>query len=241
MISFFSSSKKILKTGVLQGMTDVHAHLLPGVDDGVPSEEEARVAMTYLAEIGVERMFLTPHIMADIPLNRPTALRTSFATFQQNCPSSIEFRLAGEYMLDAGFRGQMEEGLLTLGERNVLVETSYLAAPPHLQNMLYEILLNGYKPVLAHPERYLYMSAADLQMLKKQGCQFQMNVSSLASIYGKRVMHLACGLLKEGMYDFIGSDFHNRNTYTNGLSNIVLDRSQLKSVKKLLENNHSFW
>lgn len=241
MISFFSSSKKILKTGVMQGMTDVHAHLLPGVDDGVSSEEEARLAMAYLAEIGVERMFLTPHIMADIPLNCQASLRTCFAAFEQNCPSNIEFRLAGEYMLDAGFRGQMEEGLLTLGKGYVLVETSYLSAPPHLPNMLYEILLNGYKPVLAHPERYLYMSAGDLQMLKKQGCLFQMNVSPLASVYGKRVMHLANGLLKEGMYDFIGSDFHNRNTYMNTLSNITLNRPQLKSIKKLLENNHSFW
>lgn len=241
MISFFSSKQDLQQSGLLQGMTDVHAHLLPGVDDGIPSMEEARVAIDYLSGIGIRKMFLTPHMMADLPNNRPGWLRERFTVFQETFSNRIEFCLAGEYMLDTGFRGQLEEGLLTLGKEHVLVETSYLSAPPDLSTMLYELVLNGYKPILAHPERYLYMSAADLQMLKKQGCHFQMNLLSLAGMYGKRVTGIAHGLLKENKYDFVGSDFHHCNFFKNSLSKVALTRSQLKLVKGLLINNHSLW
>jgi len=112
MFSWLSSETNILKSGLLKGMTDIHAHLLPGVDDGMASVEESLAAIEYLYEIGVRRIFLTPHIMEDIIENHPDFLQKRFEEFCKKNKSPVELRLAGEYMLDTGFKKQTEEGLL---------------------------------------------------------------------------------------------------------------------------------
>lgn len=238
MFSWLSSETNILKSGLLKGMTDVHAHLLPGVDDGMASVEESLAAIEYLHEIGVRRIFLTPHIMEDIIENHPDFLQKRFEEFCKKSKSPVELRLAGEYMLDTGFKKQTEEGLLTLGDHHVLVETSYLSAPPDLRHMLYELQVSGYKPIIAHPERYLYMREEELVALKKKGCKFQLNLMSLAGTYGKRVLQRSQVLLKAGFYDFAGSDLHHLEIYMDALSRIRLSRSQQQLVKTLIDNNN---
>ncbi len=237
MSSFFFLNRSILNSGLLNGMTDVHSHLLPGVDDGIHSQEESYRACEYMSSIGVKRIFLTPHIMEDIPDNRPTVLQSRFGDFIKDNPTNIEFRLAGEYMLDNGFNHQMEEGLLTIADSYVLIETSYMAAPPEMRSMLYDLSVSGYCPLLAHPERYLYMTLEDISGLRKRNCKFQMNLMSLAGIYGKDVQRRALFLLKNGFYDFIGSDIHDLRIYRQALLNIYLSRGELKEVENLMNNN----
>lgn len=96
----------------VEGDGDVHSHLLPGVDDGVQSADDMQAALNAMQEAGVERVFLTPHVMADLPDNRRSYLQDRFACMKQFAPEGIELRLAAEYMLDAGFRLQMADGLL---------------------------------------------------------------------------------------------------------------------------------
>lgn len=235
MFSLFN--KGILETDLLNGMTDVHSHLLPGVDDGMESMEESYKACAYLEKIGMKRIFLTPHIMEDLPDNHPDFLKERFKEFVQHNPTGIEFHLAGEYMLDNGFNRQMEEGLLTIGDKYVLVETSYMAASPDMHRMLYELSVSNYQPLIAHPERYSYMSVDDLLSLKKHEYSFQMNLMSLAGIYGKEVQKRASFLLKNGHYDFIGSDIHSLHVYQHALSNLYLSKSEMEQIRVLLNSN----
>ena len=116
--SFFSQKKDIWP-----GMTDVHSHLLPGVDDGFSSLEDSREMLAFLQELGVKRMFLTPHIMADLAKNRAVTLKEHFGTFRESCEGiSVDMHLAAEYMLDECFYERMEEGLLSYDGEHVLVE-----------------------------------------------------------------------------------------------------------------------
>ena len=134
MFSILFPKKNAVHTDLLRGTADVHSHLLPGVDDGVQSADDMQAALNAMQEAGVERVFLTPHVMADLPDNRRSYLQDRFACMKQFAPEGVELRLAAEYMLDAGFRLQMADGLLTYADRQVLVETSYLsprkARPP---------------------------------------------------------------------------------------------------------------
>lgn len=242
MFSWLYPKKNSLKSGLLQGMTDIHSHLLPGVDDGIPTQAEAIRALAFLREeVGVQRIYLTPHIMGDWPRNRPAELKERFSFFLQTAPLGVEYRLAAEYMLDAGFRSQMTEGLLAMAGRHVLVETSYLSSPPDLERMLYEISLEGYTPILAHPERYVYMSDEQRFFLKDQGYKFQMNLMSLAGTYGKGPLACASSLLKQGFYDFIGSDFHKLHVYRQSLEHLYLNAAQKKAIGRLKENNEMLW
>ncbi|RHR54922.1 CpsB/CapC family capsule biosynthesis tyrosine phosphatase [Parabacteroides sp. AF17-28] len=238
MFSFFSRKKNILQTGLLEGMADVHCHLLPGVDDGVQTEEEAMAAFRALSDMGVASFYLTPHVMEDLPMNNRSFLSEKFAMLQEMLPPGIQVKLAAEYMLDAGFASHQKDGYLTMGdERLVLVETSYLSAPPELDGMLYDLTVSGYTPLIAHPERYIYMEHEKYVSLKERGYKFQLNILSLAGFYGKQALDKSRYLLKNGFYDFAGSDFHNLEKYQRGLAHLSLSGSEQEALRILLKNN----
>lgn len=222
-------------------MTDVHTHLLPGVDDGASSEEEALQLLRYLASIGVERIYLTPHVMQDLEKNTAEYLTDSFLSFRALSPEGIELRLAAEYMIDSDFQKHIDAGLLTMANRFVLIETSYLSAPFGFNQFVYELMVNGYIPILAHPERYFYMGVNDYRLLKEQGCRFQLNLMSLHGTYGRRAALVSHQLLKEGFYDYVGSDLHRLEVYCDVVEHLSLTRTQQQNLKTLLENNHSLW
>ncbi|MCC8096806.1 MAG: hypothetical protein LIP05_16650 [Tannerellaceae bacterium] len=231
----------MVRSGVLSGMIDIHTHLLPGVDDGVRDQEEAFEALAFMKEAGVRKVCFTPHIMADLSQNYPEILQEKFETFVDECPVRIDLQLAGEYMLDQGFMLQLERGLLTMADNHILIETFYMAPPPDLYHILYELEVSGYKPILAHPERYLYMQERDYRLLKGKGCRFQLNLFSLAGYYGKMVQMNAKMLLKQQMYDFTGSDFHHLNGYNKGLHTCLLTSSQCRDLQQVISNNRLLW
>jgi tyrosine-protein phosphatase YwqE len=237
----FFLKQNILRTGLLEGMTDIHSHLLPGVDDGMQDKEGALDALLYMRSIGVRRIFLTPHVMSDLKENTPENLRAHFAQFAKLCPEGIELQLAAEYMLDAAFEQKIEAGLLTMPNRYVLVETSYLSPPPNLIDLLYEVSVSGYQPIIAHPERYMYMRERMYQQLKAKGYKFQLNLFSLVGTYGQTVRKKATAMLKEGLYDFTGSDIHQLRSYRESFAALSVSRSQRKEIERLLHNNTMLW
>jgi protein-tyrosine phosphatase len=168
----FAKRSSLLEAGLLKGMADIHSHYLPGVDDGFQTEADAVETLLQMQEWGVTRVYCTPHMMTDYSENRPDFLRERFARFVEVVPDGLAMRLAGEYMLDAGFAAQRKAGLLTLGKDFVLIEMSYMSPSPGLMNTLYELQLNGLKPILAHPERYLFMDEKRYRELKEKGCRF---------------------------------------------------------------------
>ena len=158
-------------------MTDCHSHLLPGVDDGVRTAEESLRILEEMERQGIRKLWLTPHIMEDIP-NTTDALKTRFRTLCESYRGNIRLELAAEYMLDNLFVRRLEaDDILPLHEekRYLLVETSYFNPPMRLLSMLKHIQEKGYHPLLAHPERYEYMQMADYKALQQAGVAFQLN------------------------------------------------------------------
>ena len=202
-------------SGIFEGFTDWHSHILPGVDDGVQTMEEALEILRLYEELGVKSVWLTPHIMEDIP-NETLALQRKFWELLQQYRGAVELKLAAEYMLDNLFEERLEkEDLLLLeeGKRFLLVETSYFNPPMDLLSVLQRIQKKGYYPLLAHPERYEYMQKEDYNTLKEEHISFQLNLPSLAGMYGKHVQKKAEDLLKAGMYDRMGGDTHSAASY----------------------------
>ena len=234
---YFSLKKRLSKTGLLMGMTDVHAHLLPGVDDGIRTFEEAVDAVRYLEQLGVRRMVLTPHVMEDYPENCAERLKQRFAEFVGNIRSDIGFSLAAEYMLDASSSQHLEGDVLLFGGDRLLVETSYLSGPPDLKDILYGLLLKGYVPVIAHPERYLYLPDEAIEELVALGYELQLNLPSLAGIYGKEVKKRAESFLAKELYTYLGSDFHRLSLYRHCIEKIEVNGKQMKQLEMLSDNN----
>lgn len=197
-------------SGIFQGFIDWHSHILPGVDDGVRTMEEALEILAVYERLGVKTVWLTPHIMEDVP-NTTAHLKDRFEELKTAYKGTICLHLAAEYMLDNLFVQRLEANdLLPLGEKgdHLLVETSYYNPPANLYGLLEEIKSKGYYPVLAHPERYGYMTDARCKILKDMGIRFQLNIFSLAGAYGKEAQGKAEGLSKKGYYDMAGTDTH---------------------------------
>ena len=197
-------------SGIFEGFTDWHSHILPGVDDGVRTVEEALEILRLYEELGVKAVWLTPHIMEDIP-NTTAHLRERFAELQATYTGPITLHLAAENMLDNLFEERLEKNdLLPLGENgnHLLVETSYFNPPMGLNNILLRIKTKGYIPVLAHPERYVYMDENDYRQLKGLNVRLQLNLFSLVGAYGIGIRKKAEWLLRNSFYDLAGSDTH---------------------------------
>lgn len=208
----FTKYDSLSKSGLLQGMTDYHSHLLPGVDDGVETMEESLQILALYEELGIKAVWLTPHIMEDMP-NTTEYLKTRFHELISLYKGNIRLNLAAEYMLDNLFAKRLEEDdLLPIGEKGqkfLLVETSYFNPPMKLEAALKHIQAKGYYPLLAHPERYEYMNEKNYRALKEADIYFQLNLSALAGMYGKQVKKKAEMLLQEQMYDYGGMDIHS--------------------------------
>ncbi|MBE6303089.1 MAG: capsular biosynthesis protein [Bacteroidales bacterium] len=207
---FFTSRQTIKNSGLMVNSLDCHSHILPGVDDGVQTMDEALEILANFEEQGVAEVWLTPHVMEDIP-NTTNFLKECFARLQAEYRGNVKLNLAAEYMLDALFDERLAENdILPLGKRgnNILVETSYFNPPMGLQCTLARIKSKGYYPILAHPERYQYMNKEDYTRLKASGIKFQLNWASLAGKYGRSEQKKAEWLVKKNMYDIVGSDTH---------------------------------
>jgi tyrosine-protein phosphatase YwqE len=195
----------------LKGFTDFHSHILFGVDDGVKTLDMSLEVLKRYEEIGIAEVWCTPHVMEDIP-NTTEELRNRFAELGKAYTGPIQLRLAAEYMMDELFESRLEQNdLLALGEEGnwLLVETSYFNPPMDLGGILKRIKSKGFFPVLAHPERYVYMGKGMYKMLTQEGILLQLNLSSLAGAYGVEAQKKARWLLKKQYYDMAGSDLHS--------------------------------
>lgn len=219
-------------SGIFEGFTDYHSHILPGVDDGAQTMEEALETLRLYEELGIKSVWLTPHIMEDMP-NTTTHLRERHAELQAAYSGPIKLYLAAENMLDNLFEERLERNdLLPLGENgdHLLVETSYFSPPMGLSNILLRIKAKGYHPILAHPERYVYMGESDYQQLKDMGVKFQLNLPSIAGMYGNRIKKKAVLLLSEKAVAYTGTDIHSYNIFQKFICTSIT-----RNVQKLLD------
>lgn len=207
----FPKKKTLAESGLLRGLTDTHSHILPGVDDGFRTLPDSLGALAELESQGVTTLWLTPHIMEDYP-NTTSDLRRRFDELKQAYTGSIGLRLASENMLDALFLDRLEANdFLPHGDNadRLLVETSYFNPPRGMKDILARIQLAGYQPILAHPERYVYMEEKDYRDLRAKGILFQINYGSLLGFYGRTAQKKALAFHKKGLVDMLGGDLHS--------------------------------
>ena len=193
---------------------DVHSHLVPNVDDGSKDLDDSLNMIGELQAMGYSKIITTPHIIMDrYPNSRETMAgpyrEVTSALSAENIP--VSFHHAAEYYMDEQFMPLLEKPLLTLSGNMVLVEISFMSAPPQLHQWLFDIQAAGYQPVLAHPERYGYYhkNFEVYRQLKQQGCLLQVNLLSLTGYYGKHVQLAAEKLMAGGLVDLTGTDLHH--------------------------------
>lgn len=212
MITFFSK-KTYLTDLIPSNYIDIHSHLIPGIDDGAKTIEDSLGLINELNKIGFSQFITTPHVMPPVWKNNPSIIKKGEKEVQVALnKSNLSFKAAAEYMLDYQFLDILKnEQLLTLKDNYLLVEMSYLNPPINIQEILYDIQIAGYTPILAHPERYLFLhqNFDFYTTLKKMGCLFQLNLLSVVGYYGLPVLKTAEKLLKQRMIDFVGSDLHH--------------------------------
>lgn len=237
----FGIGKHALPEGFFKGSCDVHCHLLPGVDDGFATCEASLQALKKLEEYGVEKMILTPHFMKEYPDNNRTSISALFEAFKDEVEKvcDIELNLGAEYMLDVYFMDHFKQGFLTLdkAKTHVLCETSYLMYEHGVSKMLYDVMCEGFQPIVAHPERYEYASKEQYGNWKDKRYKFQLNLLSLVGVYGGMAEAKAHYLLNEGYYDYVGSDMHRLDHYRHFIPKLRLKTKEIDKLGQLLENN----
>ncbi len=195
-------------------VVDVHAHWLPGIDDGAQTVEEGLMLVKGLAELGYQKLVATPHVMRGYFGNTREKILQAFSDFLRPvllADIEIDLAVAAEYMLDQDFVQHMDSGLLTLADRHVLIEMPLDRPFRPVKDLIIELFVQGYVPLLAHPERYSYyhQHLEELEALKNLGCLFQLNMLALSGFYGKPEAVAAQKMLKRGWYDHMGTDVHD--------------------------------
>lgn len=192
---------------------DMHSHLLPGIDDGSPDIETSLKLINGLEDLGYKKLITTPHVMWDLYRNDAETISSAYDTLKAEGKPTTPLHTAAEYYLDDYFDEFLENNtpLLTIKDNWVLVEFSFVTAPVNLKQTLFNLQISGYQPILAHPERYLYMieDKKKYDELHDAGCLFQLNILSLAGYYGRGPQELAEYLIKRQYVDLLGTDLHH--------------------------------
>ncbi|CAM1333926.1 tyrosine-protein phosphatase [Tenacibaculum aestuariivivum] len=228
-----------------EGFVDIHSHLLPGIDDGAKDLKTSISLISKMYSFGIKNIITTPHVLGDVYPNSSQLIKIKLEEVRRELKKEgfkdLKINAAAEYMMDEQFLILLNKGdVLTLKDNYILVEMSYFNAPYNLYDILFEIQLKGFKPVLAHPERYNFFhnDINNFYKLKKAGCVFQLNLLSLTEQYGKGVKKIARTLIQENMYDFVGTDTHHHNHLK--LLNKIGNKKIKKQITHLLDNNKRF-
>lgn len=194
----------------------MHCHVLPGIDDGAKDVATSLTLIKGLQQLGIKKIIATPHIIGDTHPNTPATISAALQKTKDACAKeniNVDLSAAAEYMLDDNFILLLKnkEKLLTLDGNYILTEQSYATPTQNLPAILFELITNGYKPLLAHPERYVYYhnSYKAYHQLADMGFLLQVNMLSLTGYYGFSVARAAKYILQNNLTSFIGSDIHH--------------------------------
>lgn len=208
-------SKKNKEEKILFYDTEVHCHILPGIDDGSPDVATSVELVKQLQSMGIRRIVTTSHVTESTFENTPETITNAYNILRTALDEQgieMEIRTSAEYRMDEFFTTQLKENrLLAFPDNYLLIENSFFQPFWEIKELIFDLQLKGYTPILAHPERYMYYHKTPkiYQELHDQGCLFQVNFLSLSGYYYPEVKEMAWRLLDKGMVDFIGSDMHN--------------------------------
>ena len=228
---------------------DMHSHLLPGLDDGAETVEHSLDLLRALRDLGFRKLVMTPHIMGDFYKNTPEGIRAALRCLQEAAAAAglgdVALDCAAEYYLDEFLGRKLADGteMLTFGgdKRYLLFETSYMNEPLNLYEIIFELKAQGYRPVLAHPERYTYFYGRFEEVKKLRtdhGVLLQVNLNSLAGYYSPMAKRVAEQLIDQGLVDFAGTDTHHLR-HTETLLRRTLPSSYIEKLLRLPLLNHT--
>lgn len=194
-------------------MVDMHSHVLPGIDDGAQTPEESIILIKKMMALGIKKIIATPHIMADYYKNTAETINNALNILKAELEKQkidIIVEAAAEHYFDETFEERVSnQQLMIIGDNYVLFEFSFINQPPNAISVIQKLKDMGYKPILAHPERYPYMELDQFKTLHDWGVSLQLNTISLTGYYGKEAKKLAESLIDNQLIDFISSDMHH--------------------------------
>ena len=217
MFNFFKKKNaSVDKASQLPFSTDIHSHILPGIDDGSPDLETSIMLVKGIYDVGIRKTVATPHIIADLYRNTPDTINQALNTLRSAITTAgidIEITAAAEYMLDDYFIKLLhsDQPLLTIHKNIVLTEQSYATPTTNLNEISFDLITAGYRPIMAHPERYhFYHNNFDKYAeLKDMGFLLQVNLLSLVGYYGKPAAKAARFIFENDLADLVGTDMHH--------------------------------
>ena len=195
----------------------MHSHLLPGIDDGSPDTDTSITLIKGLQELGYRKFITTPHVMEDLYRNNKSTIQDAYKKLKAAIDSQpgleVDMQFAAEYLLDGNVDNMLAKNtqMLTLKDKMVLVEISFVSPPLHFREVLFQLQMKGYQPVFAHPERYGFYHSrpTEYEEIRDMGCLFQTNLLSFCGYYGAAVRQAAEYLAKKGLVDLLGTDIHH--------------------------------
>jgi len=222
--------------------TDMHSHILPGIDDGAKNIGDSILLAKRFKELGYKKLVATPHVMADYFRNTPDIIHNALCKLREGLLQNnidLDVDAAAEYYLDETFENKIaKKEVLTFGPNYLLFELSFINPPHNLYEVIAKMQDAGYQPVLAHPERYPYFqnSIESYQQIRETGCFLQLNTIALTGYYGKGTKQTAEELIDNYCIDFLGSDMHHLRHADALKESLHLDRVQQILAQPQLKN-----
>lgn len=212
MFNFFKKKQEPIQ---LCFNTDIHCHIVPGIDDGSPDVNTSIELIERMQSWGITRIIATPHVTQASFENTPETMAQALNSLKEELQArgnNIDISHSAEYRIDELFMKHLNDNIIVPMPSNyILVENSFIQEPWNLDQLLFDLKVKGYKPILAHPERYMYYYAKKdrYNTIHNTGTKLQINLLSLAGHYGKDEKRIAMELIEKGLVDFIGTDLHN--------------------------------
>ena len=215
IFNFFQKKKEVLLPFDLSRFkVDIHSHLIPGIDDGSQTMDETIAMLAKFQELGYKKVITTPHVMSDSFPNTSENILAGLEDVRAEIKKvglTIEIEAAAEYYFDETFVAKIKaKDLLTFGDNYVLLEFAFHSPPQYIDQMFFELQSRGYRPVVAHFERYMYFLGKIEKAIewRQKGINIQININSLSGHYGPDIKKQAERLIDAGEFDFIGTDCH---------------------------------
>ncbi|ALM20082.1 capsular biosynthesis protein [Nonlabens sp. MIC269] len=237
----FFFSKKHFLVDLIDGLTDIHNHILPNIDDGSKDLDMTLKMVEGMKSCGFKNAIATPHTMEDYYGNDDIKITNHFLNTKQELEGThardFIVHAASEYMMDSSFESLLDQDkYLCIKDSYILTELSYFQPPQNLNDLVFKMCSMDLIPILAHPERYRYFGSSKMESLIERGFELQLNLLSLSDHYGKDAFAKAEKYLLQGYYSYIGTDAH-KPEHLEKLKNIQIKSKWVPATKKLMENH----
>ena len=193
---------------------DIHSHLIPGIDDGSQDMDQTIAMLAKFESMDYKKVITTPHVMTDSFPNTPETILGGLEDVRlelKKAGLTIQIEAAAEYYFDETLMPKIRnKELLTFGDNYALVEFAFHSPPQYVDQLFFEMQTKGYRPVVAHFERYMYYlgNIDEAKQWRQKGINIQVNLISLTGHYGPDIRKQAERLIDEGEFDFVGTDCH---------------------------------